>query len=51
MNKESKKQLYIMIADEYEKYIKIGLFKKGDKLPSVRQIAYKHGVNQNTVHK
>ena len=51
MNKESKKQLYIMIADEYEKYIKIGLFKKGDKLPSVRQIAYKNGVNPNTVHK
>ncbi|NLK12543.1 MAG: GntR family transcriptional regulator [Candidatus Phytoplasma sp.] len=51
MNKENKKQLYIMIADEYEKYIKIGLFKKGDKLPSVREIAYKNGVNPNTVHK
>lgn len=46
-----KQQLYIQIALEYEKYIQMGVFLDGEKLPSVREIAMKLGVNPNTVNR
>ncbi len=43
--------LYQEIANQYIKFIKLGVFKYGDKLPSVRQIASELGINPNTVNK
>ncbi len=41
--------IYEEIAAEYERYIRIGALKEGDKLPSVRELAMQVGVNPNTV--
>lgn len=48
---KSHKQVYLQIAEEYEKYILLGVYKLDEKLPSVREIADKLGVNPNTVNK
>ena len=42
---------YLEIANKYEGYITNGLYKAGDKLPSVRAVAAELGVNPNTVAK
>jgi len=42
-------QVYLEIADEYEKYIKLGVIKNSEKLPSVRELAQRLGINPNTV--
>lgn len=46
-----KRDVYIEIAERYEKYIKLGVLRDGDKLPSVRTAAGELGVNPNTVQK
>jgi GntR family transcriptional regulator len=46
-----KRDVYIEVAERYEKYIKIGVLRDGDKLPSVRVAANELGVNPNTVQK
>ena len=46
-----KQDVYIEIAEKYKEYIKLGIFKKGEKLPSVRDAAGELGVNPNTVAK
>jgi GntR family transcriptional regulator len=46
-----KQDVYLEIANKYENYIINGLYKVGDKLPSVRAVAAELGVNPNTVAK
>lgn len=46
-----KRDVYIEVAERYEKYIRIGVLRDGDKLPSVRVAANELGVNPNTVQK
>ncbi|ADZ92355.1 PLP-dependent aminotransferase family protein [Marinomonas mediterranea] len=41
--------LYSQLADRLREHIKLGFFKSGDKLPSVRQLANEHGVSISTV--
>ncbi len=44
-----KQDVYLEIAERYKEYIKLGIIKKGEKLPSVRALAGELGVNPNTV--
>ena len=44
-----KQDVYIEIAEKYKEYIIGGIYKYGDKLPSVRVVALELGVNPNTV--
>ncbi len=46
-----KRDVYIEVAERYEKYIKMGVLRDGDKLPSVRVAANDLGVNPNTVQR
>ncbi len=46
-----KHDVYIEIAEYFEKHIKAGIYSQGDKLPSVRIAAGDLGVNPNTVAK
>lgn len=46
-----KRDVYIEVAERYEKYIRIGVLRDGDKLPSVRVAANELGVNPNTVQR
>ena len=46
-----KRDVYIEIADRYEKYITLGVIKPGEKLPSVRIAATEFRVNPNTVQR
>lgn len=46
-----KRDVYLEIAEKYEKYIRLGVLRDGDKLPSVRTAAGELGVNPNTVQK
>ena len=47
----SKRDVYIEIADRYQKYITLGVIKNGEKLPSVRTAAAELRVNPNTVQR
>lgn len=44
-----KQDVYLEIADMYREYIRLGIIKKNEKLPSVRELAGELGVNPNTV--
>ena len=44
-----KQDVYLEIAERYKEYIKLGVIKNGEKLPSVRAAAGEMGVNPNTV--
>ena len=44
-----KQDVYLDIADKFEAYIKAGVYRNGDKLPSVRVAAGDLNVNPNTV--
>ena len=46
-----KQDVYLEIANRFENYILNGLYRSGDKLPSVRAVAAELGVNPNTVAK
>jgi GntR family transcriptional regulator len=46
-----KQDVYLDIADKFEQYILAGIYRNGDKLPSVRVAAGDLGVNPNTVAK
>ena len=39
------------IAEEYEKYIRFGALREGEKLPSCRALAAQLGINPNTVER
>lgn len=47
----SKRDVYLEIAERYEKYITLGVIVAGEKLPSVRQAASELRVNPNTVQR
>ena len=47
----AKRDVYLEIAERYEKYITLGALKAGEKLPSVRGAAGELGVNPNTVQR
>lgn len=49
MRFSGKQDVYLEIAERYKEYIKLGIIKKGEKLPSVRVAAGEMGVNPNTV--
>ena len=44
-----KQDVYLEIAEKYKEYIRLGVIKNGEKLPSVREAAGEMGVNPNTV--
>ena len=44
-----KKNIYEEIKETAERYIALGVLKDGERLPSVRTLAMKLGVNPNTV--
>lgn len=43
------KPIFEEIADYYENMINIGVYKSGDYLPSVREVALENKINPNTV--
>lgn len=47
----AKRDVYLDIADRYERYITLGVLKPGEKLPSVRSAAAELRVNPNTVQR
>mgnify|MGYP003290290845 CR=1 FL=1 len=51
LNFSGKQDVYIEIAERYKEYIKLGIIKNGEKLPSVREAAGELGVNPNTIAK
>ena len=46
-----KQDVYVEIAERYKEYIQLGVFKNGDKLPSIRELTETVGVNPNTIQK
>ena len=44
-----KQDVYLEIAEQYKKYISLGVIAPGEKLPSVRTAAEEMSVNPNTV--
>ena len=51
LNFKGKHDVYLEVAERYKEYIKLGIIKVGEKLPSVRTVASELGVNPNTVAK
>lgn len=51
INLQGKSSIYEQIRDQILRYIKLGVLKADDKLPSVRQLAVELGINPNTVQK
>ena len=49
LNFSGKQDVYLEIAEKYKEYIKLGVIKNGEKLPSVREAASELSVNPNTV--
>ena len=44
-----KQDIYLEITEKYKEYIRLGIIKNGEKLPSVRTAAGELGVNPNTI--
>ncbi len=51
INLQGKESIYEQIRAQIEKFIKLGVLKPDDKLPSVRSLAQELGINPNTVMK
>ena len=51
MEFSGKQPIFIQIADYYERMIRLGVYKPGSSLPSVREVAIDEGINPNTVAK
>ncbi len=51
INLQGKESIYEQIRSQIEKFIKSGILKPNDKLPSVRTLALDLGINPNTVMK
>ena len=45
----AKRDVYLEIAERYKEYIRLGVLKNGERLPSVRTAAVELGVNPNTI--
>lgn len=50
-NFSGKREIYLEVAERYERFISLGVLRGGEKLPSVRQVAEELRVNPNTVHR
>lgn len=50
-NFDNDRPIYIQLTDQLEKYIISGKILPGEKLPSVRELAFQTKVNPNTVQK
>ena len=46
-----KRNIYEDIVTEYARFIRLGVLREGDKLPSCRALAAKLGINPNTVER
>ena len=51
INLQGKESIYEQIRSQIEKFIKAGILKPDDRLPSVRNLAEELGINPNTVMK
>ncbi len=51
LNLQGKTPIFEQIQSQIVTYIKAGVLKPGDKLPSVREFAADNGINPNTVAK
>ena len=51
INLQGKESIYEQIRSQIERFIKAGILKADDKLPSVRSLAEELGINPNTVMK
>lgn len=51
LNLQGKIPIFEQIQSQVIRFIEAGVLKKGDKLPSVRQLAQENGINPNTVAK
>lgn len=51
LNLQGKTPIYEQIQDQVLRFIRAGVLKEGDRLPSVRQLAQENGINPNTVAK
>ena len=45
----SKQSIYLEVADKIESFIRLGVFKENEKLPSCRKLGLELGVNPNTI--
>lgn len=48
---DNERPIYTQIVDKIKMHIISGVYKAGDKLPSVREIAFEAGVNPNTMQR
>lgn len=48
---KSRTPIYMQIIEQIEKYVAIGILKKDEQIPSVRELATSLGINPNTVKK
>ena len=51
INAQSKEPIFEQIQSQILRFIKAGVLKPGDRLPSVRSLAQENGINPNTVSK
>jgi len=49
IDRDDERPLYVQIVDEVRSSIMLGLFKPGDRLPSIRKLAGDLGINLHTV--
>ncbi|MBQ8432322.1 MAG: GntR family transcriptional regulator [Clostridia bacterium] len=49
LNFSGKHDVYLEIAERYRQYIRLGVIRYGERLPSVRTAATELGVNPNTI--
>lgn len=43
--------LFLQLVNKTEEYVRIGVLKPGDRLPSVRKLTAEIGINPNTIQK
>lgn len=48
---QSRTPIFEQIEHQVEEYIRLGILKNGDKLPSIRELTETVGVNPNTIQK
>lgn len=46
-----KQSVYLQIVEDIERKTELGLLRAGEKLPSCRDLAFKMGINPNTVQR
>ncbi len=51
MNFDANTPIYLQIMDDFKIQLMKGIWKGGDKVPSVRELAVSYGVNPNTIQR